>query len=304
MIEDLLARPLPVDGEGVPGLGYDLVDLGVCEGGPAFLHAGVAVLRSRFGAPRAVAVDGVTDPSLRDLPGPPLSDVLVGRAVEMYGWTVGRSWLGVGLLADDDCASGEGARPAAVRAPLHPVRPAGSSWAEDLAALTGWRRPPRIVDWEAAERALGLRLPDDYKQLAEVFGAGSFDDNLDLRVPGSRPEDDLDLIVANRDEFADPAPADSGPLRLLEWAGNGAGYSFSWLVEDPDPQRWPVCVRIDAWDPWERFDCSATEFVLGMLTDPRHPYTLARHFETHWFTSVEDVERARETFRDEYHPRF
>lgn len=38
------------------------------------------------------------DPSLGHLTGPPLADILVDRAVDVYGWTVGQSRLGVGLL--------------------------------------------------------------------------------------------------------------------------------------------------------------------------------------------------------------
>ncbi|MGW9214304.1 SMI1/KNR4 family protein [Embleya sp. NPDC055664] len=99
-----------------------------------------------------------------------------------------RSRLGIGLLestTDDDLTLPTTVHFVAVRAPLDPVRPTGSSWAKDLAVLTGWNEKPRIIDWTSVERSLGLRLPRDYKQLAETFGAGTFDDNFDLCVPGS-----------------------------------------------------------------------------------------------------------------------
>ncbi|MFJ8746532.1 SMI1/KNR4 family protein [Embleya sp. NPDC127516] len=304
-IEDLLARPLPESGREDHVRGYELVHVTAGEHGPCPLDDVVAALRPRLGPPTTVAVDGVTDPSLlRHLPGPPLSDVLVARAVEMHGWTIGHSWLGVGLLENttDDPGVTATVNLVAVRALLNPVHPAGSSWVAELAALTGWSGERRVIDWESVERKLGLRLPRDYKQLAETFGAGTFDDNLWLCVPGSPHLDDLDLFIADHHEFAEPAPASRPTIRLLQWAATSAEHSFCWLVEDPDPERWPVFARDDACEPWERFDCSAAEFVHRMLTDPHHAYTLAKHFESHWFTSDEEVERAQEAFWDEYHP--
>ena len=182
------------------------------------------------------------------------------------------------------------------------MEPAESSWAEQLVALTGWRGDRRPLSWESAEEKLGLRLPRDYKLLAEAFGAGTFDDNLDLCVPSSRHLA-LDLIMADRAEFAGPAPSNGPTIRLLQWAMTSAGHSFCWLVQDPEPDEWPVFARSDKWDPWERFDCSSAEFIHRMLTDPQHPYSLAEYFETHWFTSAEEVEQAEEAFWDEYYPR-
>jgi hypothetical protein len=248
-----------------------------------------------------VAAGGFADLSLRRLPGPPLADVLAGRAIEMYGWTLRHSWLGVGLLKSttgDDPALATDVRLVAVRAPL--ARPARSSWAGDLAALTGWSGHRRTVDRQSAERELGLRLPHDYKRLAETFGAGTFDDHLHLCAPGARHLD-LDLFIAGRAEFAEPVPPGGPAFRLLRWAV-AAESSFCRLVEDPDPDRWPVLARGDKPDPWERFDCSSAEFIHRMLTDPYHAHSLAKHVETHWFTSAEQDERAQEAFWDEFHP--
>lgn len=307
-IEDLLGRPLPGSGQGGSGQGYDLVNLTAGECGPALLNEVVATLRSRFGPPKTVAADGFTDPSLRRLPGPPLADLLVGHAIEMYGWTIKQTWLGVGLLnstTDDDLTATTAVSLVAVRAPLSPVRPTRSSWAAELAALTGWSGDRRVVDWPSVERKLGLRLPRDYKQLAETFGAGTFDDDTHLCAPGSHHLD-LDLIIADRAEFAEPAPPPQPTFRFLQWAMTEAEHSFCWLVEDSDPEQWPVFARVDSLDPWERFDCTCAEFIYRMLTDPYHPYTLAKHFETHWFTSLEQAERAKERAKealwDDFHP--
>ncbi|MEU6237707.1 SMI1/KNR4 family protein [Kitasatospora sp. NPDC047058] len=179
--------------------------------------------------------------------------------------------------------------------------PAEPSWAERLAALTGWRAERQTFDWASVERDLGLRLPRDYKLLAETFGDGTFDDNLDFCVPGpSQPA--LRLITADPSEFADPAPSGGPAIRLLEFAATSAEHSFCWQVEDQDPEKWPVFARGDKWEPWGRHDCSAAEFIHRMLSDPLHPYSLAEYFETHWFTSGEEMRRAQQAFWDEYHP--
>ncbi|MFB7379807.1 SMI1/KNR4 family protein [Kitasatospora purpeofusca] len=288
-IEDLLARPVPGEVAGRENAreaqGYHLVDLATGE-----LDAVVAAVRSRFGPAKTVALDGFTDPSLRRLPGPPLADILADRAVEMYGWSVGQRWLGVGLFKG---VGGTGPFLTAVAAPAPASRTGAAvpSSAAELAALTGWPGSRRPVDWESAERKLGLRLPGDYQLLVETFGAGTFDDNFDLCAPGSRYLD-LDLITADPTEVLGPAPSSRPAIKLLRWAVTSAEHSFCWLVEDPDPDEWPVFASRDNGEPWKRFDCSSTEFVHRMLTDPQHPYSLARHFEFHWFTPAEQAEEA------------
>ncbi|MEV6979640.1 hypothetical protein [Kitasatospora sp. NPDC093806] len=216
-IDGLLARPLPGDEtarqRAREPLAHHLAALPADGGGPAELTEVVASLRARFGPSGTVALDGFTDPSLRRLPGPPLADLLADRAIEMYGWTVGRRWLGVGLLRSADAAA------------------------------------PRLTAMVSAVAA--------------------------------------------------PAPAGGPELRLLQWAMTSAEHSFCWLVEDPDPEKWPIFARDDKWTPWRRFDGPAGEFVHRMLTDPQHPYSLARHFDTHWFASTEraeDAERAEAEF--------
>ncbi|MGW4890804.1 SMI1/KNR4 family protein [Kitasatospora sp. NPDC004240] len=173
---------------------------------------------------------------------------------------------------------------------------------ERLVALTGRRAAPRPFDWDSVERRLGTRIPQDYKRLAEAFGAGSFDHDLELLAPGAGLLD-LTRITADRSDFADPAPPGGPEFVLIEWASTSAEHSLCWLVTEHDPDRWPVHARYDKFDPWERFDCSASEFLHAMLTDPHHPYSLAEAFETHWFTSIDEIAQAAQEFWDDYHPR-
>ncbi|WP_159400830.1 hypothetical protein [Streptomyces sp. NRRL B-24484] len=184
---------------------------------------------------------------------------------------------------------------------VEPVRP---SFVEELVALTAWQGERRPIDRAPAEQEPGLRLPRDCERLVETFGGGSFDDALDLHVPGS-PHAALGEFATDGSESADGAVLGGPTSRLLEWASTSAGHSFCRLVEDPDqdPDRWAVHARADSFDPWVRFDCPATEFVHRMLGDPRHPYSLATRDGTHWFRSAEEAARAWEEFRDDYCPR-
>ncbi|MFI1585299.1 hypothetical protein [Embleya sp. NPDC020630] len=45
---------------------------------------------------------------------------------------------------------------------------------------------------------------------------------------------------------------------------------------------------------WERYDGSTAEFTHRMLTDRQHPFSIAHHFDVHWFESYEQDENADE----------
>jgi hypothetical protein len=80
-------------------------------------------------------------------------------------------------------------------------------------------------------------------------------------------------------------PASGG---LLQWGRSEQADEFYWLTGDPDPDRWPVLVKEEIPDSWERFDGTMAEFIHRMLTEPEHPFSTARYFDTHWFQSYED----------------
>ncbi len=110
----------------------------------------------------------------------------------MRGWPCESHWIGCGTVGTP-----HGERVVAVIAhreePAVTGFPEGSSWAERLCVLTGWEPVPRpAVDWRAAEAELGTPLPRDYKEIVDLFGTGTFDDYVDLLVPGARG---MDIVV-------------------------------------------------------------------------------------------------------------
>ncbi|GHJ93803.1 hypothetical protein SNE510_33220 [Streptomyces sp. NE5-10] len=74
------------------------------------------------------------------------------------------------------------------------------------------------------------------------------------------------------------------PGGLPRWGDTEQADAFHRLTEGDDPERWPVVARSDDLDSWARFDGTVTEFLHHVLADRHHRYSLARHFDGHWFT--------------------
>ncbi|MFC5642286.1 hypothetical protein [Kitasatospora cinereorecta] len=313
-IEDLLVEPIPGPDRagtwGRSGPTFHVICLrafdrtgpdGIGEDAAAELSAVVADLWPQFGQPRTVAMGGFLDPSLRIQAGPSLTEFLTGAVAEMYGWSVGQRWLGVGLLRGAE--DGPSRLVAAVSTPprwdsrepsaVGSVELSPAAWVERLLSLTGWTGQARsAVDWTSVEKRLGRSLPGDYVLLAERFGAGCFDRSIDLWDPDGLTSKALELGALLESfpecrEVYNPYPVHPAAKGLLQWGATSAEHEFYWLTADADPGKWPIIARFDSAAPWERFDCSASEFVCRMLTDRRHPYSLADCFEAHWFDSYE-----------------
>lgn len=227
------------------------------------------LISSRYGgAPRTLVLGGFTDPTVDESRGRALLTPFAGRAVTIRAWAYGDQWIGIGTARGAEDAD-EAERPVLVVAqrtvpqPLAFAAAEDVDWVERLKQLTGWtqgdQRPD--VDWAEVESRLGLALPSDYKRMVETFGEGAFDDFLDLN---QEPWTDL---------------RENG---LLIWAGTEHEDLYCWRADGGDPDRWPVVVRSFD-DEDSSFDCQAAEFVCRILTDPHHPYTMARYFDTHWF---------------------
>ncbi|WP_432025729.1 hypothetical protein [Streptomyces sp. 1222.5] len=138
------------------------------------LHALVAAIGSWAGQHRNLAAGGFVDPTLTERTGLPLVEPFgAGELLEMRGWGYRHRWIGCGLVA-----SPHGPRTVAVIAhredPASAGFPEGATWAEKLCIVTGWEPTPGPrVDWPAIEADLGTRLPTDYKEIVDLFGAGS-----------------------------------------------------------------------------------------------------------------------------------
>ncbi|MFD5323460.1 hypothetical protein [Streptomyces sp. NPDC127092] len=226
------------------------------------------LLSGRYGAPRTLAADGFTDPTADESRGAALLAPFKDQAVTIRAWAYGDQWIGTGAVRD-----GEGVeRPVLVVAPrkvpgTSAVAPdEDADWVERLRRITGrteWPDERPDVDWAEVESRLRTALPRDYKRMVEAFGEGAFDGFLGLhQEPWTYFRED----------------------GLLVWASTEHEDLYCWRADGDEPDRWRVVVQ--TFDGEEvPFDCGTAQFVCRVLTDPRHRFTMARYFDTHWFMS-------------------
>ncbi|WP_371601960.1 SMI1/KNR4 family protein [Streptomyces sp. NBC_01220] len=232
----------------------------------------------RAGSPRTLIDDGRRVEPVNTRTGQPLVEPFGEELLEMRAWPYWNDWIGCARVV-------RAGREQAVVVLAHRADPAaeglpeGASWTEKLRLLTGWEPLPRTpVDWQAAEQALGTRLPGDYKEIADLFGYGSFDTYLELLVPGVRG---LDLVqwatsdAAYVDDLWRPHARFPEPEGLLRWGSSEQELDFVWQTGAPDPDEWTVLVRTD-FDTWERYDCGMGEFLVRLLTDVALGYPTSR----------------------------
>ncbi|MFF8595221.1 hypothetical protein ACF061_28010 [Streptomyces sp. NPDC015220] len=241
------------------------------------LHELVAEIGRWAGQHRNLAAGGFVDPSLSERTGLPLAEPFgAGELLEMRGWGYRNRWVGCGLVASPD-----GPRSVAVithrQDPAAAGFPQGASWAEKLRILTGWEPiPGPRVDWPAIEADLGTRLPSDYKEVVDLFGAGSFDEYFELAVPGGPG--------AGRNPWKrygyGPDLASGG---LVPWGWSEYELGLMWSMGATDPDEWTVVTQSEG-DDEQQFDCEVGEFILRMLTDVQLGYPMS-HASGHFFVS-------------------
>jgi hypothetical protein len=130
-------------------------------------------------------------------------------------------------------------------------------------------------NWAEIERGIGLRLPADYKLLAESLPSGWVRGFARLRKP-ERPQtgpqrlDDfgmrqLETLRAWRAEGQGrfPYPLYPEPGGLLPWGAIVAGGYAFWLTEPAgDPDGWPVVIASQDCDVWARFGGPVAAFLV------------------------------------------
>ncbi|NML51483.1 hypothetical protein HHL19_15540 [Streptomyces sp. R302] len=134
------------------------------------------------------------------------------------------------------------------------------------------------MDWAAAERALGMPLPGDYKRLVETYGCGVFDETVWLLAPDAgRPHDDLLAQREERDEILEslweigeecPEELEEPGAVVVPWAyEEGSGAFLYWLVRPGShPDTWPVLYNEGRGPLWERHGPGCAAFLHAVLT--------------------------------------
>lgn len=132
-------------------------------------------ISSRFGSSCNLATRGHADPTVDATTGLPLLTPFGADVVDMRAWAHADQWIGAGTVR----VRGD-VRHVVLVAERATPDVAGlltdATWVERVVAVTGWVGEAHAVDWAAVEARLGIRLPGDYKQLAEIFGYGASTD--------------------------------------------------------------------------------------------------------------------------------
>ncbi|MEU0438761.1 MULTISPECIES: SMI1/KNR4 family protein [unclassified Streptomyces] len=161
--------------------------------------------------------------------------------------------------------------------------------------------PRRTRDWNGVERVLGTQLPEDYKELVEVYGGGVFDKTVWLFDPHC-PDEDYNLVAqsAEREEVlarlwqSEPKPAElDGPgTRVLPWASiEDSGAMLYWLAgPGQSPNEWTVLFNEGRGPEWEHHATQCASFLLAVLTgESESSYFPDLPTDTHQFDSNDEI---------------
>lgn len=127
----------------------------------------------------------------------------------------------------------------------------------------------------AAERTLGITFPDDYKDLVNTYGSGSFNDFMLVFIPYANnryrnmlevSKEIIDAYRTSHDTFPDqaPFPPFGEPGGLFPWARTDNGDVFYWKTEG-DPNMWPTVLFESRHAFYEEFKQSPTELLAGLF---------------------------------------
>lgn len=151
-----------------------------------------------------------------------------------------------------------------------------SGWVQSLTEEIRPDRGPRYrVSWVRAERAVGLALPADYKDLVEWFGPGYFNDFVLVTVPGvANPHMELaswvkggltiQSALISDDIIPWPYPRHPSPGFLLPW-GNTADGDFLYWQTNGEPDRWTVVAQPGRGEDFFHYEGGMAEFLVRYL---------------------------------------
>lgn len=147
----------------------------------------------------------------------------------------------------------------------------------DLTTLTRLCPPPGPamgIRWDAVEASLGMPLPQDYKELADLYGPGAFNDYIRLYHPhgvtefvnltGPMPGRIREQLRRDREQGSHPVPYP--PDQLFACGATDNGEYLFWVTDPADtPDHWRVAVNEARGPGWFTYDGTLTSFVVSVL---------------------------------------
>ncbi|WP_369033167.1 SMI1/KNR4 family protein [Streptomyces adonidis] len=150
-------------------------------------------------------------------------------------------------------------------------------WVDRIVQAVGWQPMEINIAWSDLESRLGTRLPGDFKEFCEVFGAGEFSGYLEVYASSGGPSlkvidwlEDINLTLREDPEavetFLPYGIYTPGGKGLLPWGGTVNASEFGWFVDGGSPEEWRVVAQ-EEMGGWKKFEMSMSEFVFRVLTD-------------------------------------
>ncbi|MGY3200270.1 Lsr2 family DNA-binding protein [Streptomyces sp. TE5632] len=141
--------------------------------------------------------------------------------------------------------------------------------------------------WDTVEASLDMSLPQDYKQLADRYGPGTFNDYLHLFHPngvtefvnltGPMPGRIRAQLRKDHDQGTHPVPYD--PDKLFACGSTDNGEYLFWITHPvTDPDLWRIAVNEAPGPRWFTYDGPLTGFLISALSGqtsvPQFPHGL------------------------------
>lgn len=132
-----------------------------------------------------------------------------------------------------------------------------------------------VIRWDRIEADLGTAPPRDYKQLADRYGPGVFNDYLRLfhphgvtefvNITGPMPGRIRVQLQRDHDRGTHPVPYD--PATLFACGATDNGEYLFWITDPAeDPDRWRIAVNEARGPGWFTFDGTVTAFLVSVFS--------------------------------------
>ncbi len=137
--------------------------------------------------------------------------------------------------------------------------------------------------WEPIEAAVGMVMPQDYKDFVGLYGSGYFMQFLGISVPQSA-NPNVDFVSSVRsicktfekfEDLLDPMWPKAGGL--LPFGSTDNGDYLLWLTRGA-PDEWPVVIWGRHEPDLELFECGLVAFLTGLVTGEIAPQAFPDEF--------------------------
>ncbi|MFG2417186.1 SMI1/KNR4 family protein [Streptomyces goshikiensis] len=174
------------------------------------------------------------------------------------------------------------------------------SWVPRIVESIHWDPLSLEIPWDAVEGELHCVLPEDFKELAQTFGAGVFSGFIEIAWTGGverpllgewnslRQISKVNTFAAeDLQRYGVYQPGGSG---LLPWANTYSECQIYWLADSGPPSEWSVIVQ-DSEGEWSEFKMSASEFIFRVLTEVEFKFSVAEYGSPFYELSsdIEDI---------------